>query len=187
MLDMQPPFSVADIYTIIRTAAPDPYLQAQHNFASDVDVLALTLDGEGRNQSINGRAAIAWTVKNRQAGLSSPVDKGKPIHDICLRTWQYSTWVSGGGDDNFKRQMRLAEAVFKALPDHGGFNPAEWARFQESRYVAVGVMQGQILDPTHGSTHYLRQELYATNPPSWAAKASRTTLIEDHVFLAGVA
>jgi N-acetylmuramoyl-L-alanine amidase len=177
---------MVDLLNHIARVEPNPRLQSMFDFTNDVDVLAMTLDGEGRSQSIYGRTAIAWTVKNRQLGLGPAADKGKRINEVCLRKAQYSTWFPYGGAVNYARQMQLAEAVVRRMPNRNELTVSQWAKFSESRYLAIGVLHGNLIDPTRGATHYLTRHLYETNPPAWAATATGVRQIEDHMFLTGV-
>lgn len=177
-------FSLNDLISILATPQASPHAQQMWDWNNAVSVLALTLDGEGRSQSITGRAAIAWTVKNRQKGLGPAADKDKAIPEICLRRLQYSTWFRAGGEENYDRTLRMAAAQYvgSTVP----VPPALWKRYQESRYIAAGVLLGDIMDPTLGATHYLTVHLYKTLPPAWVKTATGAKVIEDHIFLAGV-
>lgn len=147
-------------------------------YGYQIDVLALTLDGEGRSENIAGRAAIAHTVATRSR------ERGISIADACLQKLQYSCWWPAGGKDNYLRQMRLAEwAVGRSgeIPQ-----PAIRVKFRESQFIAAAVMQGQILDPTDGATHYMTTALWHGNPPSWARTAQVSAVLGNHVFFKGV-
>lgn len=179
-------YTVADLVDYIcQPAYRSDHLQAMHDFNAEVNVLALTLDGEGRSQSVLGRTAIAWSVKNRQLGLGPLVDKDDSIYTICLRKWQYSTWMKEGGLENYIRQMKLTEQVITGVDN--GFTKQQLAKFEESRYIAAGVIKGMLLDPTNGCAHYMTRELYVSpKAPKWISAAVGVHQIERHIFMRGI-
>jgi N-acetylmuramoyl-L-alanine amidase len=164
-------------------AANAPLLRHGH----DVRVLGLTLDGEGRGESATGRIAIAWTVRNRREQY--PRDRDKSYVDICLRRLQYSCWWpqgdEGNPNSNYARTMRMAEWTYHpsqaARPTLLQLN-----RLRESTYLAAGVIGGQLLDPTYGSTHYCTIGAY-TKGVAWATPGSLRATIGGHMFFGGVA
>lgn len=173
-------FSVAHIASLIARAKSTP--GDKLTFDIDVKVLAITLDAEGRNESILGRAAIAWTVKNRRAGLGPLADRDKTYAEICLRRLQYSCWWRVGGEQNYLRTLNLAEQVF-GLDDEIRTLPSQ---LRESAWIAQGVIQGVIKDPVQGATHYLTTALYRTQPPTWATADKEVRAIEHHTFMKGI-
>lgn len=178
--------TIHDLMAFAAKPQLNPQVQAMHDFHVDVGVLGLTLDAEGRSQSINGRAAIAWTVKNRADGKGPKADAGKRIYEVCLRRLQYSCWFEVGGKENYERTMRMAETWMRNTLV-GTIPVPIYRRLNESMWVATGVLQGRVLDPTGGATHYLTEHLFNNNPPRWVATATGIHAIEDHVFLRGVA
>ncbi len=166
------PFTVEVLRALIDTPQGSPHAQSMWDHECNVKVLALTLDGEGRNQSIEGRAAIAWTVKNR---VKQRIATDPTIRAACLRRLQYSCWSRAGGAANFERTLHRAALAF----DGGVGDPL----YRESEYIAAGVISGLLLDPTQGSTHYLTRTMYQHDCPSWAAQGHVAVTIGDHIFL----
>jgi hypothetical protein len=183
-----PQFSIADVLAHVSKAAHEvnPQLRQGAIFQADVDVLGLTLDAEGRSQSLEGRAAIAWTVANRRAGLGPRIDTNRSYADVCLRRLQYSCWFEVGGGPNYTRTLRMAEAIVGGKGKLLDVPATAWKRLTESRWLAQGVVQGTVLDPTGGCAHYMTRELYHRAPPSWAKGVAPAVTIGDHVFFKGI-
>lgn len=172
-------FQLSDLQTLIAARSAGltgSALQMSRN-NTDVDVLALTLFGEGRSESLDGRCAIAWTVQNRVNAW------GQSVTDRCLQKSQYSTWFPYGGVDNYRRTLDLAEKVFKSLP-----LDKDQAIYRECKYVAQGVMSRWLRDRTNGALHYMTTDLYNSHAcPSWAAGPEITiVVIGAHTFFRGV-
>lgn len=178
------PLTVAEILALIATPQ-QPAVQGRFDYSHDIAILALTMDGEGRGESILGRVAIAWTVKNRV--IRDRADLDPTIRQACLRRAQYSCWWAFGGKENAERTLMMADAALRTSGlAHSGISTSEWAKFNESQYLAVGVIRGVLQDPTKGATHYITKALYATNPPTWARTAHISADIGNHFFFSGV-
>jgi len=134
----------------------------------DRDVLARTLWGEARGETLAGMVAVAWTIRNR-------VNDGKPkswwgegYAGVCLKPYQFSCWNKN--DPNF--------------PFLSGAKSIPVGEMAKAVMVATAVVDGAYPDPTGGATHY-----YATTmpkPPAWAAKARQTLKLGHHVFFKDV-
>lgn len=183
---MDTPFTVTRLVELIRTPQGNEHLQALHNYNSDVRILAGTLDGEGRGENIHGRLAIGHVVKNRRELF--PRDKGKSYWEVCLRKSQFECWWPGsskGSQQNAARcllmqewqwgQSDLVHAIHKRM-------------FNETKWLADGIIQGKTVDPTQGATHYLTKQLFNSSQcPSWAEADKICAIIGNHYFLRGVA
>jgi N-acetylmuramoyl-L-alanine amidase len=178
-------FTLNDLVSIIGAPQPNASMQQLHDALCDLRVLAGTLDGEGRGETIHARAAIAWTVRNRREKYKA--DKNKPYAQVCLRRLQYSCWWPIGGEENAARTLRIMDAEFVSNP---GIIPlAIWKRYIESKHIAQGVIAGAILDPTNGATHYLTRTLYnSAGCPAWAKDPGKiSATIESHIFFRDIA
>jgi hypothetical protein len=104
-----------------------------------------------------------------------------------LRRKQYSCWQKVDGPENYARTLAMAASYVKQA--ESPLTPSELLRFNESEYLAVGVVQRKILDPTRGATHYMRSDLYYGRArPTWAQPpAEVAAAIGAHVFLKRVA
>ena len=138
----------------------------------DLDILARTLWGEARGESLAGQIAVAWTIRNRvEMDLHNdgkPDWWGEGYAGICLKKYQFSCWNKN--DPNY---AYLSGA--KAIP---------FREFAQAQIAADQVIDGKVPDPTGGATHY-----YATTmpkAPAWAAKAKQTLKLGHHVFFKDV-
>ena len=130
----------------------------------DRDVLARTLYGEARGESLAGMVAVAWTIRNRVNDGKAKSWWGEGYAGVCLKPYQFSCWNKN--DPNF--------------PFLSGAKPIPVAEMAKAVMVATAVMDGAYPDPTGGATHY-----YATTmpkAPTWAAKAKQTLRLGHHLF-----
>ena len=130
----------------------------------DRDILARTLWGEARGESLAGQIAVAWTIRNR---VNDGKDKswwGEGYAGVCKKPYQFSCW--NRNDPNYAYLS--------------GAKPIPFREFAQAQIAADQVMAGKVPDPTGGATHY-----YATTMPKapvWAAKAKQTLKLGGHVF-----
>lgn len=134
---------------------------------SDLDVMALTLWGEARGESLDGKAAVAWVITNRAHR------RHQSIKDICLAKAQFSCWWRVGGAANYEALSLLAAQI----------NQRTDPLLEECRWVAEGVLKGVIWDRTHEADHYLTTMLYEAAPPSWAETMPVSAVVGRHTFL----
>ena len=134
----------------------------------DRDVLARTLWGEARGETLAGMVAVAWTIRNRVNDGKAKSWWGEGYAGVCLKPYQFSCWNKN--DPNF--------------PFLSGAKPIPVADMAKAVMVAAAVMDGAYPDPTGGATHY-----YATTmpmQPAWAANAKQTLKLGHHLFFKDV-
>ena len=134
----------------------------------DRDVLARTLWGEARGETVTGMVAVAWTIRNRVNDGKAKSWWGEGYAGVCLKPYQFSCWNKN--DPNF--------------PFLSGAKLIPVGEMAKAVMVATAVMDGAYPDPTGGATHY-----YATTmqkAPAWAAKAKQTLKLGHHVFFRDV-
>lgn len=121
-----------------------------------VEIMALTILGEARGESLMGKVAVAWAIRNR---VENPAWWGNSFDTVCLKPKQFSCW-----DD--PNRIRMLTADLK--------DPS----YRECLVVAIEVMDGAVGDPTGGADHYHTK---AVNP-KWRDPSKITTTIGAHVF-----
>lgn len=134
----------------------------------DRDVLARTLWGEARGETLAGQIAVAWTIRNRVFDGKSNSWWGEGYAGVCQKPYQFSCWNKGDPNQPFLSGVR-------AIP---------FRELAQARGAADQVIDGKVQDPTGGATHY-----YALNiktPPAWAVKAKQTLVLGGHVFFKDV-
>lgn len=134
----------------------------------DRDILARTLWGEARGESLAGQIAVAWTIRNR-------VDDGKDLSwwgegyaGVCQKPYQFSCWNKT--DPNYQFLIGLKQIPLRELA--------------QVRIAADQVIDGKVPDLTGGATHYYA--IAMKTPPVWAAKAKQTLKLGGHAFFKDV-
>ena len=134
----------------------------------DRDILARTLWGEARGESLAGQIAVAWTIRNRVTDGKAKSWWGEGYAGVCQKPYQFSCWNKN--DPNYAYLS--------------GAKPIPYREFAQAQIAADQVLAGKVPDPTGGATHY-----YATTmkkAPAWAAKAKQTLELGGHVFFKDV-
>lgn len=106
--------------------------------------LALALYHEARGETITGLHAVGSVIQNRRA-------TGRYPKSICGVVWQ-------------DRQF-----TWTGYPV-GAIIPREKTSWQKVQRIALAVIDGKVVDPTNGATHFHDKSVR----PSWARKATRT-------------
>ena len=136
---------------------------------TETDVLAVTLWAEARSESIDGRVAVAWVVKNRS------LRRKQDIRTVCLSPMQFSCW-NKGADTNHMMLMQVVGALAR------GETIADPV-LRECRWIATGIMCGMVRDTTHGADHYLTTTLLnSAQHPSWTHNMTCIGVIGAHTF-----
>jgi len=141
-----------------------------YNPLDDLDVMALTLLGEARGESIIGQHAVAHVIFNRyknprwwsrDAGDNVPDDT---IAAVCLDPFQFSCWYRN--DPNYPKL--IAEST-KQLP-----------LFAQLKEVCRQVLTGVVPDPTKGCDHYCTTKIAKFT--KWAKGRKPIAVIGNHSF-----
>ena len=80
---------------------------------------------------------------------------------ICKKKWQFSCWNEN--DPNREKILALS------LDD-----------LQDQIEIAAGVISGQYIDSTEGSTHYYANSM--PKPPKWAVGKEPVMVMGNHYF-----
>jgi len=139
---------------------------------TDRDILARTLWGEARGETLAGQIAVAWSIRNRvEMDLHNdgkPDWWGEGYAGVCQAKCQFSCW--NRSDPNFAYLSGAKSIPFRELA--------------QALIAANHVIDGKVPDPTGGATHY-----YATSmpkAPTWVKGATQTLKLGHHVFFKGV-
>ena len=134
----------------------------------DLDILARTLWGEARGESLAGQIAVAWTIRNRVNDGNAKSWWGEGYAGVCQKPYQFSCWNKN--DPNFAYLSGAKQIPFR--------------EFAQAKIAAEQVMAGKVPDPTCGATHY-----YATTMPKspvWVKGAKQTLKLGRHIFFKDV-
>ncbi len=114
-----------------------------------------------------GQIAVGCVVRNR-------VGVDKRYYDICLAPKQFSCWNEN--DPNYSILIELAEGIVFA-------DPIGNAALEQCLFLARGIVDGHLIDITHGATNYMTEHLYASdNRPAWANGAKNIHQFDKQVF-----
>lgn len=145
------------------TPATPPKNNQDHTQEHDIDILARTLWGEARGETLQGQEAVANVIMNRlrHAQKRGNFWWGNSIETICKKPFQFSCWNQN--DPNYKK-------IISVTPDD--------AQFATCRRIATRAINNTLPDHTHGADHYHAD--YVT--PKWANSRAITTTIGRHIF-----
>ena len=138
------------------------------DLTSDPDVLAATIYGESRGESLLGKQAVASVVMNRAAYAaehSYPEFGDGSVCSACLAPWQFSCW-----DKNDPNRAEILQLDFNA--------PS--TELAECLKVAHNVINGSLPDPTRGCLFYKTTLL--PWPKEWGKQVPADVVIGHHSF-----
>ncbi len=130
----------------------------------DVEILARTIYGEARGESIAGKEAVASVVLNRVLRAQKSGGRywwGATVRLVCLKPWQFSCW----NRNDVNRQKILSVAK-------------DNRNFQTCMRIARKALAGQLKDCTQGATHYHT----ASAAPIWSRGRMYSVEIGHHHF-----
>ena len=127
--------------------------------------LASNIYWEARNQSLEGKLAVAQVTLNR-------VESSKYPNTICGVVTQTRYYPSG--------RIDLHSCQFSWYCDGLKDEPVEtWGfSYEESLNLVVDFLENRPMDLTDGSTHYHSIKVN----PYWTSGLRKTTQIEEHIF-----
>lgn len=135
----------------------------------DTDVLARTIYGEARGESLIGKEAIARVILNRRQKAIDNGGKfwwGNEIAEICQKSWQFSCWNKN--DPNYEKLIYVDETdeIFKIC-----------------KRIAKKAVSGIMKDFLYGATHYHTKEVF----PKWSIGKVPCIIIGNHHFYNDIA
>lgn len=131
--------------------------------ALEEDVLARTIWGEARGEGRQGMEAVAAVVMNRLAVAREKGGYwwGHDIIRICQKPYQFSCWNKT--DPNY--------TLVSAVDD---IDPV----FATARRIARRAINGVLVDPVNGATHYHAAGI----SPDWSLREKPVAVIGRHIF-----
>lgn len=129
----------------------------------EADILARTIYGEARGESLSGQEAIASVILNRVdfSRRRGCYWWGNTIKEVCLQPWQFSCWNEN--DPNCKIIRNVSES------DLG---------FCICKRIALRAISGLLEDTTTRATHYHTRNVR----PKWAFGKIPCAEIGSHIF-----
>ena len=130
-----------------------------------IDVLARTIYGEARSETLEGMKAVAHVVLNRVAKAKKNNGKywwGHDVITVCQKPYQFSCW--NPGDPNRKKLMSVGRKS---------------SSFRKCIEVATLAVNGDLgKDITNGADHYHTTAV----APKWSLGRKPISQFGTHVF-----
>ena len=134
---------------------------------SSAEVLALTIYGEARGESITGQIAVGCVIRNR-------IEKINSYNEVCLKPKQFSCWNTN--DPNYPILTEMADKLLM------GQNIVD-QDFQQCLWVANGIVDWFIKDIVSDSKYYMTNSLFNSHGrPSWASLAKNVKVIDNQTY-----
>ena len=127
----------------------------------DRAILEILLATEARGESLEGQAAVVWTVLNR---AEKPRWWGRTLREVMLKKWQYEG-LQTIQEKPMKSVLSIPAALRKTVR-------------QTQREIVGLVLDGWMSDPVGGATHYHA----ASVSPEWAKTLPHIRTIGGHRF-----
>lgn len=129
----------------------------------EITLLAKTIYGEARGESLSGMEAVANVVMNRvrHAQKIGSYWWGKTIKEVCLKPFQFSCWNPSDVNAALLKKDLSNDTVF-----------------QICTRIAIRAVRGLLQDNTKGATHYHTKSIN----PHWAHAAVPCAQIGNHLF-----
>lgn len=149
---------------------------------NDAQLVALTMWAEARGDQADGssveeRIAVGCAIRNR---VRMPQRFGSGYRAVCLAPWQFSCW-NAGTDANHQALMALATMV-------AGGQYTNDPLFDETMFLATGIVTGVILDRVAGATSYYAPASMVPkgSMPGWARGQKPVATVGRQLFFKGV-
>ena len=145
---------------------------------NDLEILARTIWGEARSETLLGRRTVACVVINRWLsgkwfnGTDTNNDEFESIAEVCKQPWQFSCWNSN--DKNLPKMMavRIGDRLFD-----------ECINIAMMVIEDAGSLRRAGRDPSCGATHYY---VDGSPVPKWHTGQKPCAIIGKHLFFANI-
>ena len=135
------------------------------NLENSYHCLASNIYWEARNQSLEGKLAVAQVTLNR-------VESSKYPNTICGVVTQTRYYPSGRIDLHSCQFSWYCDGIKDEPIETWGFS------YEESFNLAINFLEKRPMDVTDGSTHYHNVKV----EPYWTASLQEVVEIEEHIF-----
>jgi len=146
-------------------------LYATFGSLTDDRLLALTIYGEARGESREGKIAVGSVILER---VDHRDWDGRTIKEVCLMPWQFSCFLPQ--DPNFKPLAFIADDFDLALQKSDSLR----ACYDIARGLLGGAIPRDAIIAEHHATQYKTIDCKA----SWAAKMRKVATVNHHEFFA---
>lgn len=144
---------------------PNPMPEVQrHNNDAEIDLVVKTLACEAPHEPVEGLVAVAWVIRTRTKR------KGLSYEQVVKEPYQFSCWNSWI-PEHLKRLRDTPEEILSR------------SHYETLRWIAQGVVSGELSNPLPGATHYYSSCLISA--PFWASKFEFAGQIGCHRFYRG--
>ena len=130
----------------------------------EIEVLARTIYGEARGETVAGKEAVAAVILNRVRRAEKTGGTywwGATIKKVCLKPWQFSCWNKN--DLNRSKVLGVEKTN---------------RNFQTCLRIARRTIAGSLKDKTGGATHYHTKSV----DPIWSRGRMYSAEIGHHQF-----
>lgn len=131
--------------------------------ARRTDILARTIWGEARGETLQGKEAVANVIINRLK-ISRARGKfwwGNTLEEVCQKPFQFSCWNED--DPNYTKILAVTE---------------DDPQFAICLRIARRALNGVLTDHTNGADHYHADHV----TPKWAHSRVPAAVIGNHIF-----
>ena len=128
-----------------------------------IDILARTIYGEARGESITGMEAISSVIINR-VNFSKRKGRywwGNTIKEVCLKPWQFSCWNDSDPNSKLIKSVDTDDKIFAIC-----------------KRISQRAVAGLIKDNTSNATHYHTKSIN----PKWSIGKAPCAEIGSHLF-----
>lgn len=136
---------------------------------SEKQIMALTIYGEARGESVEGKVAVGSVILERVEHRNWD---GKTIHEVCLKPWQFSCF--NHGDPNRGKLLNIAEMWDEAM----AVNPA----LNDCYCIASGLIDGYVPRTKEIADSHATQYLTVGCDAAWEREMKKVAVIGRHEF-----
>ncbi len=138
---------------------------------SEKQILALTIYGEARGESTEGKIAVGSVILER---VDHRDWDGKTIHEVCLKPWQFSCFNER--DPNMGKLLYIAGHWDSEMTLNSALN--------NCYCIAAGLIDGLILRTKEIAENHATQYCRAGTDAGWKDKMKKVATVDHHEFYA---